>query len=102
MKPPNWSSHSRTGLRPTPEQDVGPGPGCLNRLSAPRSGALPGLGCQAERQRVAVGLIRRAAVKARVWAAAIVEVEITADRVARLADAFISPQIHFLVLDRKS
>jgi hypothetical protein len=33
------------------------------------------------------------------WAAAIVEVEITADRVARLADAFISPQIHLLVFD---
>lgn len=36
----------------------------MNRISASISGALPGLGCQAERQRVEVGLIRRAAVKA--------------------------------------
>src|SRR5664280_1108919 len=55
------------------------GPGCLNRLSASISGALPGLGCQAERQRVEVGLIRRAAVKARMWAPAIIEVQVAAD-----------------------
>ena len=60
---------------------------------------LPGLGCRAERQWGEVGLIRRAAVKARMWAAAIVKVEITADRNACFADAFVAPQIDVLVLE---
>jgi len=33
------------------------------------------------------------------WPAAIVKVEIAADRVSGLADVFIGPQIHLLVLD---
>jgi oxalate decarboxylase len=36
---------------------------------------LPGLGCQAERQRVEVGLIGCHAVKARMWTSAIIKVE---------------------------
>src|SRR6185436_19631609 len=46
-----------------------------------------------------VGLIGCHAVKARVWSPAVVEVEVAADRSAGLADAVISPQIHFLVFD---
>jgi len=38
-------------------------------------------------------LIRGAVVKARMWATAIVEVEISADRATGLADAFIGSQI---------
>src|SRR6476646_4780389 len=60
---------------------------------------MPGLSCQAEWQGVQVGLIRCASVKARMRAASIVEVEIPADRISRLSDAFIGPQIHLLVLD---
>src|SRR5258708_19522941 len=33
------------------------------------------------------------------WTAAIIEVEITADRVPRLANAFVGPQIYLLVFD---
>src|SRR5260370_9253722 len=33
------------------------------------------------------------------WTAAIIEVEITADRVPRLATAFVGPQIYLLVFD---
>src|SRR6202163_2976798 len=58
-----------------------------------------GLGCRAERQWGEVGLIRRAAVRARMWAAAIIKVEITADRNACFADAFVGPQIDLLVFD---
>ena len=43
---------------------------------------LPGLGCKAERQRVEVGLIGRGIVKTRMRPAAVVEVEIAADRSA--------------------
>jgi carboxyl-terminal processing protease len=50
---------------------------------------LPGLGCQAERQRVEVGLIGCDAVKARVWTSAVIKVEIVTDRSTRLADADI-------------
>src|SRR6478609_10503893 len=39
---------------------------------------LPGLGRRAERRKIEVGLIRSAVVKARMWATAIVEVEISA------------------------
>jgi len=60
---------------------------------------LPGLGRRAERRKIEVGLIRGAVVKARMWATAIVEVEISADRAAGLADAFISSQIDLLVFD---
>jgi hypothetical protein len=57
--------HKRSKRKRTlTDDELRAGPGCLNRLSASISGALPGLGCQAERQRVEVGLIRRAAVKA--------------------------------------
>ena len=41
------------------------GPGCLSSFSASICGALPGLGCQAERQRREVGVIGCYAVKAR-------------------------------------
>src|SRR5216117_3768380 len=53
----------------------------------------------ADWQRVEVGLIRCVAVKARMWTAAIIEVEVTADRVPRLANAFVGPQIYLLVFD---
>src|SRR5436309_5415737 len=33
------------------------------------------------------------------WTAAIIEVEVTADRVPRLANAFVGPQIYLLVFD---
>ena len=49
--------------------------------------------------KVEVGLIRGAVVKARMWATAIVEVEISADRAAGLADAFVGSQIDLLVFD---
>ena len=58
-----------------------------------------GLGCHAEWQRGEVGLIRRAAVKTRMGTPAVIEVEISADRAARLADAVIGPQVHLLVFD---
>jgi hypothetical protein len=44
-------------------------------------------------------LIRRAAVKTRMGATAIIKVEISADRVARLADGFVGSQIYLLVFD---
>ena len=75
------------------------GPGCLNRIPASISGASAGLGCQAEWQRVEVGLIGCAAVKARMRSPAVVKLQIPADRTARLADGVVSPQIHLLVFD---
>ena len=48
---------------------------------------------------VEVGLIRCGVVKALVRSVTIVEVEISADRAARLADAFVGSQIHLLVFD---
>jgi hypothetical protein len=65
------------------------GPVCLNRISASISGSLPWLGCQAEWQRVEVGLIRGAVVKARMWTLAVVEVEIPANRTSCFADGFV-------------
>ena len=59
-------------------EGVRAGPGCLNRISASISGASAGLGCQAEGQRGEVGLIGCRAVKARMWAPAVVEVEVAA------------------------
>src|SRR5664280_569357 len=55
--------------------------------------------CQAEWQRVEVGLIRGAAVKTRMWTSAVVEVEIPANRSSRLADGFVSSQIDLLIFD---
>src|ERR1700704_6986729 len=52
------------------------------------------------RQLAEVGSIRRLPVKARVWASAVVEAEVTSDRAARLADSIVGSQIDFLVLDR--
>src|SRR5262249_55060684 len=75
------------------------GPGCLNKISASISGASAGLGCQAEGQRGEVGLIGCGAVKARMWAPAVVEVEVTADRSARFAHAVVGSQIDLLVFD---
>ena len=60
---------------------------------------LPGLGCQAERQRREVGVIGCYAVKARVWTSAIIKVQVAADRSAGVADAFVGPQIHLLVFN---
>src|SRR6478752_3793683 len=75
------------------------GPGCLNSFSASICGALPGLGCQAERQRREVGVIGCYAVKARVWTSAIIRVQVAADRSAGVADALVGPQIHLLVFN---
>src|SRR5262245_40536689 len=72
---------------------------CLNRISASISGASAGLGRRAERQRVEVGLIGRASVKARMRPMAVVEVDVAAERSSRLVDAVIGPQIHLLVFD---
>src|SRR6267142_5409014 len=82
-----------------PRSQYRAGPGCLNRVSASIGGPLPGLGCHAEWQRGEVGLIRRAAVKTRMGTPAVIEVEISADRAARLADGVIGPQVHLLVFD---
>ena len=60
---------------------------------------LPGLGRQAEWRLVEVGLIRCGVVKALVRAAAIVEIEISADRSAGLADVVVGPQVYLLVFD---
>src|SRR5258706_12594281 len=60
---------------------------------------LPGLGCHAEWQRGEVSLIGCHAFKARMRSAAVVEVEIAADRRAGLADAVVGPQINLLVFD---
>lgn len=60
---------------------------------------LPWLGRQAEWWLVEVGLIRCGLVKALMRSAAIVEIEVSADRVSCLADAFVGPQIHVLVFD---
>ena len=76
------------------------GPGYLNRFSASISGRLcPGLDCQAEGQRVEVGLIGRRLVKARMRPAAIVELEVAAERGTGLGHAFVGVQIHLLVFD---
>ena len=71
--------------------------GCLNSFFASISGALPGLGCQTERQRREVGVIGCYAVKARVWTSAIIKVQVAAD--AGVADAFVGPQIHVLIFN---
>jgi hypothetical protein len=60
---------------------------------------LAALGCQADRQRVEVGLIRGASVKTRMRSSAVEKFEIPADRISRLSNAFMGPQIHLLVLD---
>src|SRR5260370_12889401 len=49
---------------------------------------------------VEVGAIRRPSVKARMRSLAVVEVEIAADRGARLADAVVGPEIDLFVFDR--
>src|SRR4051794_28235427 len=46
-----------------------------------------------------VGLIRRAAVKARVWTSAIVKVDVSADRGAGVGHAVVGPQVDLLVFD---
>ena len=33
------------------------------------------------------------------WSPAVVKVEVTPDRIPGLADAFVGPQIHFLIFD---
>jgi len=54
---------------------------------------LPGLGRQAEWRLVEVGLIRCGVVKALVRSAAVLEIEISADRGASLADMVIGSQV---------
>src|ERR1700675_2134109 len=49
---------------------------------------------------IEISLLRRSPVKAGVRTPPIVEVQISADRGARLADAVVSSQIDFFVLDR--
>src|SRR5215212_10578467 len=56
--------------------------------------------CRDLRQVVEIGVIRRPSVKARMGALAVVEVQIPADRSARLADAIVGPQIDLFVFDR--
>ena len=58
---------------------------------------LPGLGCQADRQRWEVGLIGCGAVALR--STAVVEVQVAADRTAGLADAVVGLQIYLLIFD---
>src|SRR3954463_4425714 len=60
---------------------------------------MPGLSCQAEGQRVEVGLIGRRVLKARMRPATIVEVQVSANRTAGLPNAVIGFEIHFLVFD---
>ena len=64
----------------------------MNRFPASISGASAGVRLQAEWQRGEVGLIRRGAVKARVWTPAIIKVQVAADRSAGLGYAFVGPQ----------
>ena len=54
---------------------------------------LPGLGRQAEWRLVEVGLIRCGVVKALVRSAAVVEIEISADRGGSLADIVVGSQV---------
>src|ERR1700676_4831173 len=56
--------------------------------------------CRDLRQGVEVGVIGRPSVKARMRTLAVVEVQIPADRGARLADAVVGPQIDLFVFDR--
>ena len=49
---------------------------------------------------IEIGLIGRLPVKTGVWASPIVEVQISADRGARLADAVVGVQIDVFVFDR--
>ena len=56
-------------------------------------------GCHAELQQFEVGLVGCRAVTARMRSPAIVQIEISTDRCAGLADAVIGPQIHLLVFD---
>jgi hypothetical protein len=59
----------------------------------------PGLSRQAEWRRGEVGVIRHRAVKARMWATAIVRNEKPADQGARLAGAFIGLEINLFIFD---
>ena len=56
--------------------------------------------CRDLRQMSEVGVVRRPSVKARMRALAVVEIQIPADRGARLGDAVVGPQIDLLVFDR--
>ena len=57
-------------------------------------------GCRALRQVREVGLLRGPRVEARVWAPAVVKIQIPAQRGTRVADAVVSSQIDFLIFDR--
>ena len=57
------------------------------------------LGRQAEWRLVEVGLIWCGVVKTLVRSAAIVEVEVAADRGTGLADVVVGPQVHLLIFD---
>src|ERR1700719_206685 len=56
--------------------------------------------CRKLRQVVEVSAIRRSRVKARMRTPAIVEVQISSERGACLADAVVGPQVDLLVCDR--
>src|SRR5262245_64865701 len=79
------------------------GSGSLNRIPASLSGTPTGvrgsaLCCRAEGQRGIVSLIGRAPVKRGVRTTAVVKLQITTDRRARLRDALVSLEIDLLVL----
>src|SRR5215216_3886867 len=56
--------------------------------------------CRDLRQMSEIGVVRRPSVKARMRALAVVEIQIPADRGARLGDAVVGPQMDLLVFDR--
>ncbi len=60
---------------------------------------LPGLG-RFEKRLVEVGLVRSSPSQARMWPSAVVEIQISADQCAGLADGLVGPQIDLLVFDR--
>lgn len=60
---------------------------------------LPGLR-RCEKRLVEVGVVRSFPAHARMWASAVVKVEVSADRRASMADGLISPEIVLLVFNR--
>ena len=60
---------------------------------------LPGLGRQSEWRLVEVGLVRGDAVNVRMRAPTTLAVKISVNRIASLADGFVSAQVRLLVFD---
>jgi hypothetical protein len=65
------------------------GPGCLNRFSAPISGASSGIRPPRGWRKIEVGLILGCVVKARMGTGTIVKVEILTNRTSRLTNGFV-------------